>query len=33
MEQCAEIAAKKGVPQWQVVREAVARYYRQVCRG
>jgi hypothetical protein len=30
--QCAKIAAKKGVPQWQVVHEAIARYHRQVMR-
>lgn len=30
--QCAEIAAAQQIPQWQVVREAIARYYRQACR-
>ena len=29
---CAEIAATKSVPQWQVVHEAITRYHRQVCR-
>jgi hypothetical protein len=32
IEQCAEIATKKNVPQWQVVREAIARYHRQTFR-
>jgi hypothetical protein len=30
--QCTEIAEKRQVPQWQVVREAFARYHRQVIR-
>lgn len=30
--QVAEIAGACDVPQWQVVREAVARYHRQVAR-
>jgi hypothetical protein len=32
IEQCAEIAGKKGLPQWKVVSEAIARYHRQVMR-
>lgn len=30
--QVAEVAAARDVPQWQVVREAVARYHRQAGR-
>jgi hypothetical protein len=30
--QVAEIAAARDVPQWQVVREAVARFHRQAVK-
>jgi hypothetical protein len=29
IEQCAAIATALELPQWQVVREAIARYHRQ----
>jgi hypothetical protein len=28
--QCAQIAKQLDVPQWQVVREAIARYHRKL---
>ena len=32
IEQCTQIAEKRGVAQWQVVREAIARYHAQTFR-
>ena len=31
IEQCLAIAEALDLPQWQVVREAIARYHRRVC--
>ena len=30
LDQCAEIAARRNVPQWQVVHEAIARYHSKI---
>jgi hypothetical protein len=30
--QCTELAEEHGLTQWQVVREAIARYHRQTFR-